>query len=170
MGADHKDRDPAAPPWSTPAGPDSADGTRPAESGERQREIADDHREAAEEKREIAEGQREAAEEARQSLEGLRQIAEEVRSDAEVSRLAAEQTRAAAEQSRRNAEHVRQSSEEARIAAARAIGARDDIVAAAAAMQEGLADQQRQLDELRAKTENTSPAAVTSHKGRNRAD
>ena len=108
---------------------------------------------AAEEKREIAEEHREEAEQARESGEGLRQIAEGVRKDAESARQSAEQTRLDSEQHRRNAEHVRQASEDARLAAARALGARDDIEAATDAMRETLADQQRQLDELRAKTE-----------------
>jgi hypothetical protein len=121
-------------------------------SGEQHLEAAEKQREVAEERREIAEEQREVAECDRETDESLRLIAEGVRSDAEASRLAAEQTRLAAEQLRRNAEHVRQSAEGAREAAATALGARDDVVTAAAALREGLADQQRQLEELQAKT------------------
>jgi hypothetical protein len=116
--------------------------------------------EVAEEKRVIAEEHREAAEEAREAGEDLRQVAEGVRSDAEAARLSAEETRLAAEQSRRNAEHVRQASEEVRAAAALTQGARDDVIASTEAMRETLADQQRQLDELRERTDDTpSPGA-----------
>jgi hypothetical protein len=96
----------------------------------------------AEEKREIAEGQREAAEGARQTGEYLRKIAERARADAEGSRLCAEEARRSAEQARRNAEHVRQAEE----------GLRDDFTATAEAVQDELADKQRQLDELQLKT------------------
>jgi cell division protein FtsB len=47
---------------------------------------------------------------------------------------------------------VRQAAEGARNAAAVALGARDDVVTVAAALRDGLADQQRQLEELQAKT------------------
>ena len=47
-----------------------------------------------------------------------------------------------------------------RAAVASALGARDDLVAAAATLREGLADQQRQLDELRAKTVDKQPKIV----------
>jgi predicted phosphodiesterase len=144
------------------AAPGSGMGTgneREGGSGEPLREVADAQHEKAEELREVAEQQREAAEEVRQTEEGLRQFAEGIRTDAEASRLAAEETRVDAEQSRRNAEHVREMAEGVREAAEgvreatiEALDARDDAVAAAAALQDGLADQQRQLDELRATT------------------
>ena len=138
---------------------DRATGERHLEVAEEKREAAEEKREVAEEKRELAEGEREVAEEkrevaecGRETDEGLRQIAEGVRSDADVSRQAAEETRLAAEQLRRNAEHVRQLAEGARDAAATAMGARDAVVIVAAELRDGLADQQRQLEELQAKT------------------
>ena len=123
-------------------------------SGEQRRVVA-------EEKREVAEEHREAAEVARHTDESLRQVAESVRRDAEATRLAAEETRSAAEQARRNAEHVREAAGGVRAAVASALGARDDLVAAAATLREGLADQQRQLDELRAKTADKQTPIVT---------
>jgi hypothetical protein len=129
--------------------PDRSNGVDVAEE---KREVAEEQREVAEEQREVAEEKREVAECDRETDEGLRLIAEGVRRDAEASRLAAEETRLAAEQLRRNAEHVRQAAEGAREAAATALGARNDVVTAAAALREGLADQQRQLEELQAKT------------------
>jgi hypothetical protein len=131
---------------------DRSSGERHLEAAEEQREVAEEQREVAEERRELAEEQREVAECDREADEGLRLIAEGVRSDAEATRLAAEEARLAAEQLRRNAEHVRQAAEGAREAAATALGARDDVVAAAAALRDELAAQQRKLEELNAKT------------------
>jgi len=84
------------------------------------------------------------------------------REDAEAARRAAESARLAGEQSQRNAEHVRQAAEGARDAAANALGVRDDVVAAAAAFREGLADQQKQLEDLRAMTKDIQRKVGTS--------
>ena len=155
MTSDDAKGDPSEPSPDHSAVPGAAKGTeheRDRLSGEGHLEVAEEKREVAEELREVAEEKREVAECARETGEGLRQIAEGVRSDAEASRLAAEETRLAAEQLRRNAEHLRQAAEGAREAAATSLGARDDVVTAAAALRDGLADQQRQLEELQAKT------------------
>ena len=144
--------------------PSDASPANPAEqSGELKLDGAtgEQQRVAAEEKREEAEEHREAAEVARHTDENLRQVAESVRRDSEAARLAAEETRSAAEQARRNAEHVREAAGGLRAAVASALGAHDDLVAAEATLREGLAGQQRQLDELRAKTVAKQPKIVT---------
>ncbi|OFW03534.1 MAG: hypothetical protein A3H96_20040 [Acidobacteria bacterium RIFCSPLOWO2_02_FULL_67_36] len=55
---------------------------------------------------------------------------------------------------------MREAAEAARDAAGKALGARDDLVEAAQALRDGLADQQRQLDELRETTEDMKGTIV----------